>query len=151
MKEVITIRPYHNSDLSALLDLIELNIPKYFTFSEKEDFENYLTHERELYFVISSGAKIVGCGGINFKDKNTKGFISWDIIHPDYQGESLGTKLLNHRIALLKSLKTVENIIVRTSQLTYVFYEKNGFNLKEKVIDYWAIGFDLYYMELALN
>lgn len=151
MNEAIIIRPYQTSDQSTLLDLIDLNIPNYFAFSEKEDFENYLEHERELYFVISLDDKIVGCGGINFQDKKTIGIISWDIIHPDYQGKSLGTKLLQHRIAVLKSMSTLKRIIVRTSQLTYPFYEKHGFELKEKIVDYWAKGFDLYYMEFAID
>lgn len=147
MNEVVSIRPYQTSDLTALLDLIDLNIPNYFAFTEKEDFENYLEQERELYFVISLGDKIVGCGGINFEDKKRIGIISWDIIHPDYQGKSLGTQLLQHRMQILEGMKTVRKTIVRTSQLTYLFYQKQGFELKEKVVDYWAKGFDLNCME----
>jgi ribosomal-protein-alanine N-acetyltransferase len=44
-------------------------------------------------------------------------------------------------------MKEIEKIIVRTSQITFPFYQKQGFRLKEKIDNYWAEGFDLYYME----
>lgn len=49
----IVIRSYKSSDKLALLNLIDLNTPKYFALAEKADFENYLENERELYFVLT--------------------------------------------------------------------------------------------------
>jgi ribosomal protein S18 acetylase RimI-like enzyme len=43
-------------------------------------------------------------------------------------------------------MDNITTIMVRTSQLAYKFYEKNGFILKEIEKDYWAKGFDLYSM-----
>ena len=143
----IVIRPYKSSDKLALLNLIDLNTPKYFALAEKVDFENYLENERELYFVLTFESEIIGCGGINFEEKKTTGIISWDIIHPDYQGKSYGKQLLNHRLDILKQMKSIQRIIVRTSQITYNFYQKQGFQVKEIIRDYWAEGFDLYFME----
>ncbi|EMR01507.1 hypothetical protein ADICEAN_03364 [Cesiribacter andamanensis AMV16] len=48
---------------------------------------------------------------------------------------------------MLRQHPEVATIVVRTSQLVYRFYEKGGFTLKEVVQEYWAPGFDLYYME----
>jgi len=39
--------------------------------------------------IIELENKIVGCGGINFKDETT-GVISWGIIHPEFQRKSFG-------------------------------------------------------------
>lgn len=147
MSDIVTIREYHKDDKSALMNLLELNTPKYFASEEKVDFDCYLDNEKELYFVLLFDNKIVGCGGINFADKNTTGKISWDILHPDYQGKSLGTQLLKHRIEKLKSIDSIQKITVRTSQVAYKFYEKQGFELNEIVNDYWAKGFDMYSME----
>lgn len=146
MNKPIEIREYKATDKSYLMNLLELNTPKYFANEERIDFEKYLENERELYCVLLYDEKIVGCGGINFDDNNTTGKISWDILHPEYQGKSLGTKLLKHRIEKLKSMDTILKIQVRTSQLAYRFYEKQGFELKEIKKDYWAKGFDLYSM-----
>ena len=91
--------------------------------------------------------KLVGCGGINFKENGAVGLLSWDFLNPQVQRMGVGTALLNHRIDILKSMPTVKKIKVRTSQHAYHFYEKGGFELIEKVEDYWAVGFDLYSME----
>ena len=56
--------------------------------------------------------------------------------------------LLEHRITILKDINSIEKIIVRTSQLTYTFYEKSGFEIIKIVKDYWAKGFDLEEVQL---
>lgn len=147
MKNSIIIRAYHQSDKESIIQLIQLNTPTYFAAKEEEDLKNYLEHERELYFVLFVEQQLVGCGGINFTDNYTTAKISWDIIHPDFQGKSLGSQLLKYRLDKLKAMDSVQKIQVRTSQLAYKFYEKLGFELIEIEKDYWAEGFDLYEMK----
>ena len=147
MNNSITIREYKSIDKSSVMNLIRLNTPEYFAPEEENDFSNYLDNERELYYVLLFNEKIVGCGGINFAENKTIWKISWDILHPEYQGKSLGTRLLEYRIEKLESIKSVQKITVRTSQVAYQFYEKQGFELKEIKKDYWAKGFDMYKME----
>lgn len=110
---------------------------------------HYLAHEIEHYYVVSYNGAVVGCGGFNFSKDKSVGIISWDILHPDYQGKGLGSKLLNFRVARLRELAHIQAISVRTSQLVYRFYEKLGFKLLEVVKDYWAPGYDMYRMEYA--
>ena len=143
----ITICEYAPHNEKDVLYLLDLNTPQYFAASEKEDFRFYLRHEIEKYYIASMNNIIVGCGGINI-DNNT-GKISWDIIHPKYQGKGIGTVLLKYRIDKLKLYPQIRSIVVRTSQYVYKFYEKNGFKLKETQKDYWAKGFDLYKMEFG--
>ena len=145
------IREYKSIDKNAVLELIRLNIPKYFASSEEDDFSRYLDSEIELYYVLFFDKKLVGCGGINFSDNRMTGKISWDILHPEYQGKSLGTYLLEYRITKLKSIDSVQRITVRTSQLAYKFYEKRSFELLEVKKDYWARGFDMYRMEYKIQ
>ena len=147
MSDLIEIREYSILDKPDVMNLIRLNTPKYFAPDEEADLSNYLDNERELYFVLLFDGEIVGCGGINFADNNTTGKISWDILHPDHQGKSLGTKLLKYRIEKLKSIESIKRITVRTSQVAYRFYEKQGFELNQIVKDFWASGFDMYGME----
>lgn len=143
----IAIREYRTTDKESLLELIRLNTPRYFAAEEELSFGKYLDEEVELYYVLLVDGKIAGCGGINFADGKTTGKISWDIIHPDYQGKSLGKRLLRFRIDKLGSISGIRKITVRTSQLVYKFYEKQGFVLLETQKDYWAQGLDLYKME----
>ena len=146
MKATITIREYNEKDQPVILDLLRRNTPRYFAPEEEADLVHYLDHETEYYFVLEYNNEIVGCGGINIVDEGATGRISWDMLHPDYQGKGLGSILLNHRVQKLQAMPRVKAITVRTSQLVYKFYEKNGFELVEIVKDYWAPGYDLYRM-----
>lgn len=147
MKSKIKIREYHSKDRNQILNLLKLNTPKYFAPKEENDLIYYLDNEIELYYVVETDNIIVGCGGINFEEYKTIGKISWDIFHPEYQGKSLGSLLVKYRIEKLNSIETIKAITVRTSQLAFKFYKKQGFGLLEIVKDYWAKGLDLYKME----
>lgn len=146
MNEELKIRQYNIDDKSKLIEILKLNVPHFFAESEIEDLGNYLDSEVEQYFVAELNEEIIGAGGINFENDYKTGKISWDFINPQFQGIGLGTQLLRYRIELLKSMDSIEIISVRTSQLAYKFYEKNGFVLKEIHKDYWAKGFDMYKM-----
>jgi ribosomal-protein-alanine N-acetyltransferase len=141
------IREYKNPDMETVLNLLKLNTPKFFAPDEEKDLIHYLENETEHYFIIEFNDRIVGSGGFNFAENKTIGIISWDILHPDFQGRSFGTALLNYRIRELQQFKELKKIIVRTSQLAYKFYEKAGFRLLDIVEDHWAKGFHMYRME----
>jgi ribosomal-protein-alanine N-acetyltransferase len=143
------IRAYKPTDRTTIIELLRLNTPHYFAPEEEKDLLYYLDHEIEYYFVIETDGKVVGSGGINFSDDPTTGKISWDILHPEHQGKSLGSTLLKYRIGKLKEFEKLEKIIVRTTQLVYRFYEKNGFKITDVVENYWAEGFHLYRMEYS--
>jgi len=143
------IRKYKKEDREKLLDLLRLNTPKYFAPSEEEDFINYLNEEAAHYFVVEKENIIVGSGGFNlgFDDGKTAR-IAWDIIHPNFQGQGIGKELTSYRIDQIKQYSKVNKIVVRTSQIVFKFYEKNGFNLEKIEKDFWAEGFDLYLMTM---
>lgn len=147
MKE-INIRQYKKSDKELLKNILRANIPHYFSPEEEADFVEYIDIHIEQYFVAEYNNTIVGCGGLNFFEDHVK--ISWDMIHPDYQGKGIGGLLLTHRINKIKEEANVKKIIVRTSQLVYPFYEKHGFSLIEVQPDYWAVGYDLYKLQLTI-
>ena len=150
MKDIYSaIRPYQKSDFAAVISLFRLNTPLYFSSEEEEDLIYFLENEREQYYVVSINKEIVGCGGYNLSEDKSTGIICWDIIHPNFQGKSIGRNLLNYRITQIKNTKNIRKITVRTSQLVYQFYEKQGFALIEIVQDYWSKGFHLYRMELV--
>lgn len=144
----MTIIPYAKKYKSDVILLINLNTPEYFASHEEQDLNNYLEAEIEDYFVVEINNKIVGAGGINYKRELHQGIISWDIIHPDFQGKGVGKYLLEYRLNIIKSDKTINRVIVRTSQLVYKFYEKAGFQLIEIKKDFWSKGLDMYYMEI---
>ena len=142
------IRKYSYQDKTEVIKLLRLNTPEYFDPSEEEDLVNYLNKEIEDYYVVVEDSRIVGAGGINYFLPEKTARISWDMIKPNSQGKGIGMQLIKHRIDRIKQNNSIENIIVRTSQHAYRFYEKTGFKLKKIEKDYWAKGFDLYIMSM---
>jgi ribosomal-protein-alanine N-acetyltransferase len=145
------IRSYESGDRERVLELLRLNTPKYFSVDEEPGLVNYLANEIEEYFVLELDGIVVGCGGINFSDDGKHGVLSWDIFHPEFHRQGLGSHLVQYRIERLKANKDMKSIIVRTSQHTWKFYEQHGFELQYAEKDYWAKDFDLYAMEYQLN
>ncbi len=145
------IRPYHPDDAQHLVDLLRLNTPQYFHPSEESDFVEYLVNHAENYFVVEENGMVIGCGGYNYADNNSTAYISWDIVHPDFQGKGIGTQLLLHRIQEIRNTMTSGTLIVRTSQMTHQFYARYGFELEKTVKDYWAPGIDMYHMRRSLH
>lgn len=134
-------------DVNPLLDILRLNIPKYFHESELKAYHNYLEHEIEDYFVLSLNEKVIGGGGINYLHAEKEARISWDVIHTQYQGKGLGKKLLTYRLNQITHYFPEYSIIVRTSQFASGFYEKNHFKIQYREKDFWAEGFDLIQMK----
>ena len=146
----MNIRKYKETDKEAIVHLLKLNTPEFFDPTEEEDLRKYLMEEVEEYFVVEEDNEIIGAGGINYFPQERTARLSWDFVHPYSQGEGIGKKLSEHRIQILKQRKDVDFIVVRTTQLTYGFYEKMGFKLKKVEKDFWALDLDLYYMILKV-
>ncbi len=145
------IRSYNPEDKTALIALLKLNIPHYFAPSEESDFVEYLDNHVEDYFVVEENGQLVGAGGINYFAASGQARISWDVIHPAFQGKGIGRKLTQFRIEHIKKNSAIGQIVVRTTQLVYNFYQKLGFRLEKTEKDFWAKGFDLYQMTLLLD
>ncbi|MEZ4827346.1 MAG: GNAT family N-acetyltransferase [Bacteroidia bacterium] len=145
------IRPYTPADLDTVAGLVALNTPAYFAPEEEEDFRLYLKNEAEDYFVVEIKGEIVGSGGINYFPEEKLVRLSWDVIHPDFQGKGIGKNLTMHRLNYILTQTPYKKVIVRTSQVVFPFYEKMGFHLEKVIPDYWAKGFDLYYMCYDFN
>lgn len=144
----MTIRSYTPADDESIIALLRLNTPQYFAPEEEQDLRDYFANHIDRYFVVEDNGIIIGSGGINITNNGKNAALSWDIIHPDYQGKGVGRQLTQHRLDVIKTIPGIENISVRTSQLVYKFYEKFGFELKEVIKDYWAEGIDMYRMEM---
>lgn len=148
---VMSIRRYTIADKKELISLLRLNIPRYFAVSEEADFAAYLENHAEHYFVVEEAGKIIGSGGINYFLESNSARISWDIIHPEFQGKGVGKALTLYRIKEINNNPAVNLIIVRTTQLVFEFYQKMGFELEKTEKDYWEKGFDLYQMKMTLD
>lgn len=142
-----SIRPYQPVDFQEVIGVFNTNVPDFFDPSETQDLFHYLEQEIEDYFVIIKDAQIVGAGGINYDTDGITARLSWDFLDRNMQQNGAGTLLTRHRILHVQQLPHIQRLIVRTSQMAEGFYQKMGFEVKERLPDYWAKGFDLVLME----
>jgi GNAT superfamily N-acetyltransferase len=133
-----------------VIEIFRLNTPDYFDVDEENDLIEYLRHRRDDYFVIELDGEIMGAGGLNIMDDGISARISWDLIHPKAQGKGLGSQLVQYRIEKVKRIPEIKILTVRTSQVAHQFYARFDFELIETIRDYWAVGFDLYHMEMEV-
>jgi N-acetylglutamate synthase-like GNAT family acetyltransferase len=145
------IRPYHPSDQQTLVEILKLNVPKYFDQKEVAEFEEYLKEHAITYLTIEHEKKIVGGTGYLLTDNNTIGHVRWIFFHPDSAGHGLGSEAMKYCLAKFQSVPTVKKLIVTTSQLVYKFFEKFGLVLIKTEKNYWGKGLDLYWMEMEFN
>lgn len=144
------IRPYKPEDQQVLIALLRENTPQYFAPEEEAGFVNYLQKYAQHHYVYTEDEKVLGCAGYSWQPEKEKGMVAWFVVDPNQQGKGIGRALLNYCIDALKQVEDLKKIVVRTSQLVYPFFEKSGFVLISTEKDYWAPGFDLYYMEIEL-
>lgn len=148
----MTIRPYHSEDRDILLGIFHKLTPESFHPSEEKQFQEYLDFGIEDYYVILEKGQIIGAGGINYFPEEKSARISWDMVHPEFQGKGFGSFLIQHRLNVINSSnQEIKRIIVRSWQGGYVFYGKHGFQLEYVKKDYWAKGFDLYFMQMEVS
>lgn len=145
------IRSYTAADKADVIRIFQLNTPTYFAVEEQSDLEGFLEAHADNYWLIEQGGQLAGCGGITFSEDKREGRIAWDFFSPNFQGQGLGKQLTLYRLEQIEQVKTVDTIIVRTSQLAYRFYAKFGFITQEIKKDYWAPGLDLYAMAMPVK
>ncbi|HEV7383112.1 MAG TPA: GNAT family N-acetyltransferase [Dyadobacter sp.] len=145
------IRKHQESDRAAIIELLRLNTPEYFSPNKEKDLIYYLHEHAGNYFVAEQDGVILGCAGFNISQDGNNGGLSWDFVHPAGQGTGIGSALTLYRLEEIRKIESVKVFSVRTSQMAYRFYEKFGLIVKNIVPDYWDKGYDLYDMEIDIN
>jgi [ribosomal protein S18]-alanine N-acetyltransferase len=144
------IRNYLPDDYTKVMEVFRLNVPQFFASEEEADLRDYLKEHGESYYVIEVKGEIIGAGGHHYPLPGV-GRLSWDFFRPEVQGKGWGRKLINHSLDEIRSKKHVKRLEVWTSQQSYQFYAKFGFNVHRVEKDFWAKGFDLYHMEMIAD
>ncbi len=147
MQKETNIRPVRQNDLPALKTVIKANdlfppdmldemIAGYF---HKEDInEFWLTYENEKPVAIAYYAP----------EKMTEG--TWNLyliaVHPDYQGQGVGTAMMNY-IEEVLAKRGERVLLVETSGLasfedTRKFYRKCGYEEEARIREFYQAGED---------
>lgn len=64
------IRPYKTSDKTELIEVFNLNVPKYFDPKEQKDLIEYLEQKPETYLIIEYEKRIIGGVGYEIRESD---------------------------------------------------------------------------------
>ena len=148
----VRVREYAPADREACLAVFETNVPEFFVPAEREEFEAYLGDLPGPYLVLEDEAgRILGCGGWAVAPGAAVADLCWGMVARDRQGEGLGRRLTEARLARIRSETGIREVTLKTSQRTTGFYERLGFVIEGVVRDGFAPGLDRCAMRLRLE
>lgn len=146
--------PYQQElHLDRVLEIYHSNCPTYFLEEELEEFKDWLKQtDRQPYWIFEQDNQIVGCGGIYLAEENPEapvdvenevGF-AWGIIDCALHGNGLGKEMSLFRLNYLKENYPDRPVVLRTSQHTFAFYQKLGFEILEYIPKGFGDNLDKY-------
>lgn len=151
----IWFKPYESKYKEGCMNAFKSNVPDYFVQEEIAEFENFLdklVKQDDLlstyYFVLGTDDRIVGCGGFGDKEDTHSITLAWGLIHRDFHKIGLGKLLLEYRIRQFRQIYPDASLFLDTTQFTYTFFEKFGFETLNITEDFYAPGMHRYDMVL---
>lgn len=152
------LRPYTPADKPACLIAFKSNVPVFFTEGEITDFANFLDSlPRRLaensthYYVLEVENEILGAGGFGDKDNTGSLSLAWGLVHNDHHKKGYGEALLKHRLEEIQRLYPSKTLVLDTTQHSYGFFEKYGFEVTKFTADFYEEGMHRYDMVLTTN
>ena len=89
---------------------------------------------------------IVGSGGYGYNNTTKTIDLTWGMIDFNFHNKGFGTSLLNYRILQISIDFPGTNISLNTTQHTFKFYERFGFQVEKITENYYTNGLHRYDM-----
>ena len=88
----------------------------------------------------------MGSGGYGYNNTTKTVDLTWGMIDFNFHNNGFGTSLLNYRILRIEKDFPKNNTTLNTTQHTFRFYEKFGFQVEKITKNYYRKGLDRYDM-----
>ena len=156
-----TIVPYSNAYREGCMAAFHSNVPAFFTVEEINQFNTWLDYletgiidnpdSESHYFVVLHNTMVIGCGGFGYDNNTNKAVLAWGLVHNDYHKKNIGRKLLEFRLEKIATLYPGASLWLDTTQHSYPFFEKFGFEIQQYTEDGYAKGMHRYDMKWEIN
>lgn len=151
------ISRYTANHRQACIDAFISNIPRFFVPHELRDFEKWLNEEEthdpsttsafaREYFVAALDGRVIACGGYFVDLVQRDARMTWGLVHHNFHRRGIGSRLLLHRIGIIRSLYPAATISLDTTQHAYPFFEKLGFTVTAVTENFYVEGLHRYDM-----
>ena len=148
-----TVRSYSSGDRETCLKIFDSNVPGgYFSAHERAGYESFLDRLPGPYLVVEDENEIVACGGFApHKSEAGTVILCWGMVTRKRHKSGLGRFLLTERLDRLRSDVSALVVVVNTSQHSYGFFAKMGFETYRVVPDGICPGVDLHEMRIPVT
>jgi N-acetylglutamate synthase-like GNAT family acetyltransferase len=94
-----------------------------------EEFSEWLRNRRATIVVVEANGVIVAFGGVSIsrKERVDLAFLTYGVVHPDYQGQGYGTLLLLARLRILPKPVKRWTVMMTTTDTSKHFFSRFGF------------------------
>ena len=135
--------------LESSLNLFRSNTPKFFDPSEENLFKNYLMKDTINYYLFFNQSDIlVSAGGYEYEKKSNIITLTWGMVDKKFHNQGYGTYITEYRLKKIITEFPNTNVALNTSQHTFRFYEKFGFEVITVKKNGYGNGLDKYDMIL---
>jgi [ribosomal protein S18]-alanine N-acetyltransferase len=147
----VELRPYTNADRDRLIEILRLNVPKYFSHGDVLDFERYL-HDKPWerhYVYLGPNRRVVGCASCYLRTPGVVG-LCWMFFEPFQVGPSALRRTLEEYFArVARELCPGEDatLALNTTPRTAKFMRRLGFATIATIKDGYGPGYDKVLME----
>lgn len=143
-------RVARESDILQLVSLENLSF-NYDQLSKKQ-FTKFIRDEKNLIQVLEIDRKIAGYALVFFRKNSKKTRMYSLCVHPDFKGMGLGKKLMLEVFKQLrkKKIESVKLEVKVSNQVGVNLYESLGFELEERIKEFYSDGEDAFVYRLTL-
>jgi len=136
---------YNQQFFNCCVSIFKSNVPVFFSSEEEVLFSNYLLKPSINYYVVlNSSNNLIASGGYEYeKDKDIVS-LTWGMVDYKYHNLGYGTSLTEYRLQKIKKEFSHCSVELNTSQKTFKFYQKFGFQIIKITQNYYAPGLDRY-------
>lgn len=153
------IRDYSARDREACLRIFESNTPLFFDPSERESLVNWLQAKEEgriayssnlaeHFYVLELEGRVVGCAGFYIPGSGQLANMVWGMVERALHNKGLGRQLLAWRISMVQKDYPHCAIILDTTQHSFGFFERLGFQVTRITPGFYGPGLARYDMVL---
>lgn len=114
------------------------------------EFEEQLTDPATLTLVFTTDDRVLGCGSVTCLADGTAAWLSYGLVHPDYQRRGIGSAMLLMRMSLLPV--TPERpcaVYLSATRHSRSFFSKHGFAFRGAETDPFGNEFETYCLPLS--
>ena len=150
----LELQPYTALDREQCLAIFESNLPTFFAPEEENKFGNFLDDyptDPADYFVLKWKGELVGCGGFWLERERARATLLWGMIRRERQRQGFGSYLLLARLQTIGLQAADCTVLIDTSQHSYPFYARFGFDIQQINENYYSSGLHRYDMALQLD